>query len=113
MILSPFPTAQDFASCRRKVFFQAVALFAKFIDFIEHSFEQSIGRSRGYPSPLKLSDFAALAVHLHPPALDLSPNVVDVRHGSLFKVSLAIRTNKEQICKPLRLAAVVAHAQSL
>jgi hypothetical protein len=47
MTLSPFPTAQDLASYQRKVFFQAVALFAKFIDFIEHSFEQSIGRSRG------------------------------------------------------------------
>jgi len=43
MILSPFPTAQNFASRRRKFCFKAVALFAQFIDFMEHSLEQSIG----------------------------------------------------------------------
>ena len=38
-----------------------------------------------YPGPLKLSDFASLAQHLRAPTLDLTPNVVDVRHGSPLK----------------------------
>jgi hypothetical protein len=39
---------------------------------------------------LKLSDLASLAVHLRPSKFDLIPNMVDVRHGSLLIVSLAI-----------------------
>jgi hypothetical protein len=46
-----------------------------------HSREQQFSRGRGYPGPLELKDFLALAVHLPPHSLDLGPDEVEVWYG--------------------------------
>ena len=73
-----------------------IALFAQFLDFNEHSFQQSFGRARGYPGPLELPDLAPLPMHLRTSTLDLTPNMVDVRHGRPFAVVRPLEQTKNR-----------------
>jgi hypothetical protein len=63
-------------------FFQPIALLTKSIDVVQHAIQQRFGRRRADAGSLQLPDLTALAVDLDAHALDLSPNVFDVRHGA-------------------------------
>ena len=63
------------------LFLKPVALSAKRVNLVQHSFKQCVGRRRGYPGPLQLPDLAALPLDLNPHPFDFAPDMLDVRHG--------------------------------
>jgi hypothetical protein len=50
--------------------FQSLACGTKFVDLVEHSFQEGFGGGRGDPCPLELADFAPLRVNLNPHPLN-------------------------------------------
>jgi hypothetical protein len=60
--------------------FEPVSFGTQLIDPVEHSLEKSLGGGRWYPGLLKGEDLPALAADLGAPALDFSPDELNVRH---------------------------------
>jgi hypothetical protein len=79
----PAPTAEYPPLCRL-FFLELVPLLAHAVDIREHSFQQGFGRGRGYASPLKLADFAALPVDLDAHSFDFGSEVIKL-HGILVQ----------------------------
>jgi hypothetical protein len=50
--------------------FQSLACGTKFVDLVEHSFQEGFSGGRGDPCPLQLADFSALPVDLDAHPLD-------------------------------------------
>jgi hypothetical protein len=79
----PASSAQHFAFDRAGQLLELVSLGAHSIDVGKHSLQQSLGRGRGYASPLKLPDFAALSVDLGAHSFNFGSEVLEVWHGRL------------------------------
>jgi hypothetical protein len=65
-----------------QLLFEPVPLCAKAVNFGVHPSQEQFGRGRGYPGPLELKDFLALAPDLHPHVFDFPSDMVKVGHGS-------------------------------
>jgi hypothetical protein len=71
----PLATAKHYALHGTGLFlFQSVPFGTKFVDLVEHSFQEGFGRGRGNPCPLELSDFAPLPLDLDPHPLNFGPD---------------------------------------
>jgi hypothetical protein len=82
--ISPPTPAERFSFERTGLLlFQPVALCTKPINVVQHPVQQRFGSSRWNACSLELPNLAALAVHLNAHMLDLGPNVIDIRHGSV------------------------------
>jgi len=75
----PGPAA-EYPPLRRLFSLELIPLGAHPIDVGEHPLKQGFGRGRGYPSPLKLPDFATLAVDLDAHPFDFGAKLVKL-HG--------------------------------
>jgi hypothetical protein len=92
----PTPTTENPTPYRPLLFLELVSLGTHPIDVGEHSFQQGFRRGGGYPSPLKLPDFAALPMHLDAHPFDFGSEVFEVWHGWRSRWSPQNRTKNEQ-----------------
>lgn len=75
---------------------ERVPLLTKGVDLGQHSSEQGFRRGRPDTRSLELEDLLPLPPDLYPHALDLAPDVVDVRHVPPRELEDGMRTKKEQ-----------------
>jgi hypothetical protein len=80
--ISP-PTPAERFSFERTGLLLFQPLCTKPIDLVQHPIQQRFGRRGRDACSLELPNLAALAVDLNAHMLDLGPNVIDIRHGSV------------------------------